>query len=91
MVVYVFAFALMVAIGWHLAMDRFCLALLGSVATSVLVSSFLMFVFIGWQGFLPFAKEALVFAAVAVLVSAIVGKLIAKVKQQKPQHVREQP
>jgi len=90
-IVYVFAFSILAAIGWHLGIERFYLALLGSVVTSVLINSFLMFIFIGWQGFLPFAKEALIFTAVALLVSAIVGKLIAKVKQQKPQHAREQP
>ena len=91
MLVYAFAFSLLAAIGWHLSIERFYLALLGSIVTAVLVNTFLLFVFIGWQGFLPFAKEAVVFAAVAMLVSAIVGKLVAKVKQQKPQHAREQP
>ena len=91
MVVYVFAFSLLAAIGWHLGIERFYLALVGSVVTAVLANSFLMYVFIGWQGLLPFAKEALVFTAVAMLVSAIVGKLVAKIKQQKPLHAREQP
>ncbi len=78
MLVYVFAFSLLAAIGWHLSVRRFSVAVLGSVVSSVILGALLEFMFVGTAE----PQDIAIFSVGFLFVSAVIGKLIARIRQR---------